>query len=100
MKIIVYGTSMNNVRDKMLSLAETYDDEEILNIRSSVMYPYVCLKNGDTIVGALSNDSARGHKWDRAYIEKDTEHNILHNVIFRSFTSFDGSKIEDSYEYY
>ena len=106
--IIVYGTTIKRAFAKMEEILDGLKYSEIQQVRRSSNEFSIYLYNGDRYLARGGYESARGYKWNYAYIDIDISGEIIDNVILPAFRppikSFAGSlgefKTSDYYEWF
>lgn len=83
--IIVYGATKERAINKLHQLLDDMRVGDIDNVRKSRYDLVFSLKNGDVYKAVGANDTARGHKWQYAYIDAAIDRRLVDIVILPSF---------------
>lgn len=83
--IIVYGTTRKIAFDMLEKLLNDMKYGDVADVRKNNYEFTAILKNGDRYKAMCASDSARGHKWQYAYIDKMISSEVLNNIIFPTF---------------
>jgi hypothetical protein len=87
-KIIIYGSTMQRSFNKLQKLLDNMNQDEIKQVKKSSVQTGIFtveLNNGDCYVAVRASDNTRGHRWQYAYIDKNINNDILHNVVLCEF---------------
>lgn len=86
-RILVYGSTKEIANYKLEELLSNMKYGDVLNIMKSCNQFVVTLKNGDVYKSVAANDTARGHKWQYAYIDGNISAEALDCVVLPSFVA-------------
>lgn len=83
--IVVYGATKERAINKLQQILDDMRVGDIDNVRKSRCDLVFSLKNGDVYKAVGANDTARGHKWQYAYIDAAIDSDMIDRVILPSF---------------
>lgn len=86
--IIVYGSTIEKAFNKLQELLDEMKKENIKEVKKlSVKNGQFTIKlyNGDYYQAIRVSDNARGFRWQYAYVDKDTDEELLNNVVLCKF---------------
>ena len=94
-RIIVYGKTIKKSQCKLEDILNRIPYNEVKTVKKGRNDMEVILKNGDIYTVASGNESAKGFKWNYAYIDREISMDIFNNIILPS-----GHLLNGNYEYY
>jgi hypothetical protein len=102
-KIIVYGSTRVIANQKMQSLLDKMNPDEIKKVRKSNSEFAFEMNNGDYYLSLSASDNARGHRWQYAYIDENIDFDTIERIIIPCYRSEDLTSnwnYEGHFEYY
>lgn len=83
--IIIYGVTKERAFSKLQSLLDEMRHGDVVDVRKSNYEFVVILNNGDVYRAVCASNTARGIKWQYAYIDSVIDEDIMDEVILPSF---------------
>lgn len=91
-RIIIYGSTIERANEKFDELVKLVQEEDIVELSRSRFTQCLKLRNGSTYQTVASGSSARGYRWDDAYIDRDIKIGEFIDIILP--TGKEGSRYE------
>lgn len=97
MNIIIYGITKERAYEKLQTILDNLRYGDVLKVKKSKYEFEVILKDGTRYRAITASDSARGNKWQFAYIDTLIDDEVINNIVFPSFYNCEKSRLEESY---
>lgn len=89
--IVVFGSTFERASNKLQEMLNEMKYGEVEMVRKGKNEFTISLVNGDRYIIVGMGDSARGYRWQYAYIDKQIPQEILHSMVWRGFSSYSES---------